>query len=39
MKEVAGYITPVHGGVGPMTITILMANTARAAEWVSGFSK
>jgi len=25
--EVAGYITPVPGGVGPMTITMLMANT------------
>jgi methylenetetrahydrofolate dehydrogenase (NADP+)/methenyltetrahydrofolate cyclohydrolase len=30
--EVAGYITPVPGGVGPMTITMLMANTLRAAE-------
>ncbi len=31
-KEVAGYITPVPGGVGPMTIAMLMANTLRAAE-------
>jgi methylenetetrahydrofolate dehydrogenase (NADP+) / methenyltetrahydrofolate cyclohydrolase len=31
-KEVAGAITPVPGGVGPMTITMLMANTVRAAE-------
>lgn len=31
-SEVAGYITPVPGGVGPMTITMLMANTLRAAE-------
>jgi 5,10-methylene-tetrahydrofolate dehydrogenase/methenyl tetrahydrofolate cyclohydrolase len=31
-KEVAGFITPVPGGVGPMTIAILMANTFRAAE-------
>lgn len=31
-KEVAGYITPVPGGVGPMTIAMLMANTYRAAE-------
>ena len=31
-KEVAGWITPVPGGVGPMTITMLMANTVRAAE-------
>lgn len=31
-KEVAGAITPVPGGVGPMTITMLLANTLRAAE-------
>ena len=31
-KEVAGYITPVPRGVGPMTIAMLMANTLRAAE-------
>jgi methylenetetrahydrofolate dehydrogenase (NADP+) / methenyltetrahydrofolate cyclohydrolase len=31
-KEVAGYITPVPGGVGPMTIAMLMLNTLRAAE-------
>jgi 5,10-methylene-tetrahydrofolate dehydrogenase/methenyl tetrahydrofolate cyclohydrolase len=31
-KEVAGYITPVPGGVGPMTIAMLMNNTLRAAE-------
>ena len=31
-KEVAGFITPVPGGVGPMTIAMLMANTLRAAE-------
>jgi len=31
-KEVAGFITPVPGGVGPMTIAILMQNTFRAAE-------
>lgn len=29
--KVAGYITPVPGGVGPMTITMLLANTLRAA--------
>jgi len=39
VKEVAGYITPVPGGVGPMTITMLVANTVRAAERISGFSK
>jgi methylenetetrahydrofolate dehydrogenase (NADP+)/methenyltetrahydrofolate cyclohydrolase len=32
VKEVAGYITPVPGGVGPMTITMLLANTVIAAE-------
>ena len=31
-KEVAGYITPVPGGVGPMTITMLLVNTMEAAE-------
>ncbi len=30
-KEVAGWITPVPGGVGPMTITMLLANTVQAA--------
>ena len=39
VKEVAGYITPVPGGVGPMTIAMLVANTVRSAEWLSGFSK
>lgn len=32
VKEVAGYITPVPGGVGPMTIAMLMHNTLEAAE-------
>jgi methylenetetrahydrofolate dehydrogenase (NADP+)/methenyltetrahydrofolate cyclohydrolase len=32
VKEVAGWITPVPGGVGPMTIAMLMKNTLRAAE-------
>jgi methylenetetrahydrofolate dehydrogenase (NADP+)/methenyltetrahydrofolate cyclohydrolase len=31
-REVAGWITPVPGGVGPMTIAMLMANTVQAAE-------
>lgn len=31
-KEVAGFITPVPGGVGPMTITMLVASTVMAAE-------
>ncbi len=30
VKEVAGYITPVPGGVGPMTIGMLMVNTLKA---------
>jgi methylenetetrahydrofolate dehydrogenase (NADP+)/methenyltetrahydrofolate cyclohydrolase len=32
VREVAGWITPVPGGVGPMTITMLLANTVQAAE-------
>ena len=32
VKEKAGWITPVPGGVGKMTITMLLANTAEAAE-------
>lgn len=34
-SAVAGYITPVPGGVGPMTITMLLSNTVKAA----GFAK
>jgi len=32
VSEVAGWLTPVPGGVGPMTIAMLMGNTVRAAE-------
>lgn len=32
VKEVAGAITPVPGGIGPMTIAMLLKNTLRAAE-------
>lgn len=32
VEKVAGYITPVPGGVGPMTITMLLVNTLQAAE-------
>ena len=32
IKEVAAHITPVPGGVGPMTITMLLMNTVEAAE-------
>jgi methylenetetrahydrofolate dehydrogenase (NADP+)/methenyltetrahydrofolate cyclohydrolase len=34
--EVAGSITPVPGGVGPMTIAMLMANTVIAAARAAG---
>ncbi len=39
VREVASYITPVPGGVGPLTVTMLLANTlhaAREAEYGSG---
>lgn len=32
VREKAGWLTPVPGGVGPLTIAMLMANTVRAAE-------
>jgi methylenetetrahydrofolate dehydrogenase (NADP+)/methenyltetrahydrofolate cyclohydrolase len=32
VKKVASHITPVPGGVGPMTITMLLVNTMEAAE-------
>jgi len=35
VKEVAGWITPVPGGVGPMTRAMLLANTLEAAERVA----
>lgn len=36
VKEIAGYITPVPGGVGPMTITMLLFNTISAAKKLRG---
>lgn len=36
VKEKASYITPVPGGVGPMTITTLLRNTLKAAKKLSG---
>jgi methylenetetrahydrofolate dehydrogenase (NADP+)/methenyltetrahydrofolate cyclohydrolase len=36
VREVAGKITPNPGGVGPMTIALLMRNTVRAAEHFAG---
>ncbi len=35
-KEIAGAITPVPGGVGPMTITMLMKNTVKSAKIAAG---
>ena len=35
-RAVAGAITPVPGGVGPMTIACLLANTLKAAAWAAG---
>jgi methylenetetrahydrofolate dehydrogenase (NADP+)/methenyltetrahydrofolate cyclohydrolase len=32
VAEVAGFITPVPGGVGPMTVAMLLRNTVEAAE-------
>ena len=37
VKEVAGYITPVPGGVGPMTIAMLLDNTLQAMEFSRNF--
>ena len=37
--KVASAITPVPGGVGPMTITMLLGNTLRAAEYGAGISE
>jgi len=39
VKDVAGWITPVPGGVGPMTVAILLRNTLRAARLVHGVEK
>ncbi len=36
VSQVASWITPVPGGVGPMTITMLLVNTLEAAERVAG---
>jgi methylenetetrahydrofolate dehydrogenase (NADP+) / methenyltetrahydrofolate cyclohydrolase len=38
-REVAGAITPVPGGVGPMTIACLLANTLKAACAINGLSE
>jgi methylenetetrahydrofolate dehydrogenase (NADP+)/methenyltetrahydrofolate cyclohydrolase len=36
VAEVAGHLTPVPGGVGPMTIAILLRNTVLAARYRQG---
>src|SRR3972149_3276638 len=38
IKEKASFITPVPGGVGPMTVTMLLVNTVRAAERKAGIA-
>jgi methylenetetrahydrofolate dehydrogenase (NADP+)/methenyltetrahydrofolate cyclohydrolase len=38
VAEVAGAITPVPGGVGPMTVTMLLANTLHAARLRRGLA-
>jgi methylenetetrahydrofolate dehydrogenase (NADP+)/methenyltetrahydrofolate cyclohydrolase len=38
VAEVAGAITPVPGGVGPLTIAMLMANTVKAAKLRRGIA-
>jgi len=37
-KEIAGFITPVPGGVGPMTITMLMRNTLTSLKFRMGIA-
>jgi 5,10-methylene-tetrahydrofolate dehydrogenase/methenyl tetrahydrofolate cyclohydrolase len=36
VREVAGWISPVPGGVGPLTVAMLLANTLLAAELRAG---
>jgi methylenetetrahydrofolate dehydrogenase (NADP+)/methenyltetrahydrofolate cyclohydrolase len=38
-RTVAGWLTPVPGGVGPMTIAMLLSNTVLAAERAAGGSR
>ncbi|MCJ7587300.1 MAG: bifunctional 5,10-methylene-tetrahydrofolate dehydrogenase/5,10-methylene-tetrahydrofolate cyclohydrolase, partial [Candidatus Aminicenantes bacterium] len=38
IKEKAAAITPVPGGVGPMTVTMLLKNTVEAAERAAGIA-
>jgi methylenetetrahydrofolate dehydrogenase (NADP+) / methenyltetrahydrofolate cyclohydrolase len=36
VRQKASYITPVPGGVGPMTVTMLLFNTINSAERTAG---
>ena len=36
VREVAGHLTPVPGGVGPMTVAVLLRNTLRSAQILAG---
>lgn len=39
VSEIAGWLSPVPGGVGPMTVACLLSNTVRAAEGLSGVGR
>jgi len=39
VSQVTGAITPVPGGVGPMTVACLLVNTLRAASAIAGLPK
>src|SRR6185312_14033857 len=39
VRRKASYITPVPGGVGPMTVTMLLENTISAAERATGLAR
>jgi methylenetetrahydrofolate dehydrogenase (NADP+)/methenyltetrahydrofolate cyclohydrolase len=39
VRRKASYITPVPGGVGPMTVTMLLENTISAAERAAGIAR
>ena len=39
VEDKASFISPVPGGVGPMTIAMLMVNTVNAARWQNGLAE
>jgi 5,10-methylene-tetrahydrofolate dehydrogenase/methenyl tetrahydrofolate cyclohydrolase len=39
VRPIAAHITPVPGGVGPMTVAMLLRNTLRSAEILAGQQK